>query len=223
LSELDLVEHAYENIKQMIVDREILPGEKIQQDVLSKKLMISRTPIILALTRLASEKLVETQKNKGFIVRKFSLQEFIDIWNLRTAIEKMVVEEITPAISPAQIKMLKGIFSHFAPPWDNQKYVEYARADRKFHNELLKMSNNLFVPQIAQMCDIIRWSYQDGIIRYPEETLQEHYNLIDALETHDGPRSLKLITEHHDKSRERLEFTLMQFAKLSVSLKTNEQ
>jgi DNA-binding GntR family transcriptional regulator len=217
--DIDLATTAYEKIKQMIIDRELLPGEKIQQEILSKKLEISRTPLITALNRLQSEKLVESELNKGFTVRKFSLKELVDIWTLRTVIERMAIEEFAETITSDKVNYLRNIFEGFAPPWNEQKYSEYTRADRKFHNELLKMSNNSFVPQIAQMFDIVRWSYQDGLVRFPEATLTEHKLIIDALEVHDLQLSLKLITEHHKKSKECLEFALRQFANLSKAIK----
>lgn len=218
--DIDLATVAYEKIKQMIVEHELLPGEKIQQEELSKKLGLSRTPIITALNRLKSEKLVESELNKGFTVRKFSLKELIDIWTLRTAVERMVIEEVAETITTEKIKYLRDIFEGFAPPWNDRKYSEYTRADRKFHNELLKMSTNLFVPQMAQLFDIVRWSYQDGLVRFPEETLEEHKQIIDALEAHDVQQAIKLITEHHKKSRECLEFALRQFTNLSAAIKT---
>ena len=201
--ETDLASVAYEKIKQMIVERELQPGEKIQQEEIAQKLGISRTPLLTALNRLKSERLVESELNKGFTVRKFSLKELVDIWVLRTAIERMVIEEVAESISTEKTGYLRKIFEGFAPPWDDLKYSEYTRADRKFHNELLKMSTNSFVPQLAQMFDIVRWSYQDGLVRYPEETLTEHNLIIDALEAHDTQKAVELITNHHSKSKER--------------------
>ena len=217
--DLDLASIAYERIKQMIVERELQPGEKIQQDVLAKKLGVSRTPLITALNRLKSEKLVESELNKGFTVRRFSLKELVDIWTLRTVIERMVIEEIAEDISEKKIKCFREIFAGFSPPWDEAKYSAYTRADRKFHNELLKMSTNSFVPQFIQLFDIVRWSYQDGLVRFPEETLNEHHMIIDALEAHDVEKVVELMTEHHRKSKESLEFALRQFANISKELK----
>jgi DNA-binding GntR family transcriptional regulator len=217
--ETDFATYAYEKIKQMIIDRKLLPGEKIQQEDLSKELGVSRTPLIMALNMLRSEKLVEAELNKGFTVRKFSLKEIADIWTLRTAIEQMVVKEITPQITAAEAAALRTIFDGFGPPWEEQRYSDYTRADRKFHNQLLKMSTNAFIPQVAQLFDIVRWSYQDGLVRFPEETLEEHLKIIDALEANDTEAAVNLITIHHSKSKERLEFELRQFAKLSVLVK----
>jgi DNA-binding GntR family transcriptional regulator len=81
------------------------------------------------------------------------------------------------------------------------------------------MSTNAFIPQVAQLFDIVRWSYQDGLVRFPEETLDEHRKIIDALEEHDTESAVNLITVHHSKSKERLEFELRQFAKLSTLIK----
>lgn len=46
---------AYNSIKSMILDRRLLPGEKINQITMAKELTISRTPVVNALHRLESE------------------------------------------------------------------------------------------------------------------------------------------------------------------------
>jgi DNA-binding GntR family transcriptional regulator len=127
----DLATYAYEHIKQMVIDRELMPGERIQQEVLARELGISRTPLVTALNRLASENLVELEANKGFSVRRFSLKEIADIWSLRTAIERMVVEEIAAKISAEDVAYMRSIFAGLEPPWNQEKYAEYTRADRR--------------------------------------------------------------------------------------------
>ena len=215
----DLATYAYEHIKQMVIDRELMPGERIQQEVLARELGISRTPLVTALNRLASENLVELEANKGFSVRRFSLKEIADIWSLRTAIERMVVEEIAARVSPEDVAYMRSIFAGLEPPWNQEKYAEYTRADRRFHNFILRLSDNSFVPQLTEMFDIVRWSYQDGLVRLPENTLHEHVAIIDALEGHDVRGAVELIVEHHTKSKECLEFALQQYSKLSKAVK----
>ena len=68
----NLDQKAYQIIKDMIENRELLPGQKIQQEKLAAELGISRTPLISALKFLEHEKLVETKPRRGFFVRLFT-------------------------------------------------------------------------------------------------------------------------------------------------------
>jgi DNA-binding GntR family transcriptional regulator len=68
----NLDQKVYTILKNMIIDRKLLPGEKIPQEKLAQDLGISRTPLISALKFLEQEKLVEAVPRRGFYVRLFS-------------------------------------------------------------------------------------------------------------------------------------------------------
>src|SRR5262249_6450327 len=65
-------------LREMILKGEFGPGERISEHPLTVRVGVSRTPIRLALERLAHEGLLEPYPTGGFIVRKFTLD---DIWN----------------------------------------------------------------------------------------------------------------------------------------------
>jgi len=48
---------------------------------------------------------------------------------------------------------------------------------------------------------IIR-SYQKGLIRPPEETLEEHHSIVNAIKGRDGFLAQEMIIQHHLKSKE---------------------
>jgi DNA-binding GntR family transcriptional regulator len=63
----NLAQKAYLIIKNMIIDRKLLPGDKIPQEKLAQELGISRTPLVSALKYLEKEKLVAAQPRRGFL------------------------------------------------------------------------------------------------------------------------------------------------------------
>ena len=56
----NLDQKAFSILKNLIIERKLLPGEKIPQEKLARDLGISRTPLISALKFLEQEKLVES-------------------------------------------------------------------------------------------------------------------------------------------------------------------
>ena len=68
---------AYQVIKDMIIVRQLLPGQKIPQEKLALDLGISRTPLISALKFLENEKLVQAMPRRGYFVRLFTQKEMI--------------------------------------------------------------------------------------------------------------------------------------------------
>ena len=67
----NLDQKVYQILKTMIMERKLLPGEKIRQEKLAQDLGISRTPLVAALKFLEHEKLVESKPRRGFFVRLF--------------------------------------------------------------------------------------------------------------------------------------------------------
>ena len=65
-------------LRELILTGEFGPGERISEHPLTARLNVSRTPIRLALERLAHEGLLEPYPTGGFVVRKFTLN---DVWD----------------------------------------------------------------------------------------------------------------------------------------------
>jgi hypothetical protein len=76
----NLDQKAYQILKSMIIERQLLPGDKIPQEKLAEDLGISRTPLVNALKFLENEKLVQCLPRRGFFVRHFSKREMISIF-----------------------------------------------------------------------------------------------------------------------------------------------
>src|SRR3972149_642027 len=74
-------------LRQLIVSRELRPGERIVQSELAEQFGVSRTPIREALHKLASDGLITLSPHKGASVADFSLSELEGIYSIRIAIE----------------------------------------------------------------------------------------------------------------------------------------
>lgn len=79
---------AYEKIIHKIISLEYNPGQHLEENQLVERLGIGRTPIREALLRLAGENMVESQPNKGFVVRPITLQ------NTKAVFEGMKILEL---------------------------------------------------------------------------------------------------------------------------------
>jgi DNA-binding GntR family transcriptional regulator len=82
---------AYEKIIRKIISLEYNPGQHLEENLLVERLGIGRTPIREALLRLAGENMVESQPNKGFVVRPITLQ------NTKAVFEGMKILELAVA------------------------------------------------------------------------------------------------------------------------------
>ena len=200
----NLDQKVYSILKDMITDRRLLPGDKIPQEKLARDLGISRTPLISALKFLEQEKLVESVPRRGFYVRLFSKAEMVYIFELREVLEGLAARRAAARISDSQIVELGSYFQKFTTQKDISDYREYAREDRRFHNFVIDVGAKEFLKSILLTTNIISFSYQhlhaEGLVRPPNETIQEHLAVIEAINDRNPAAAEDLMRQHFKKS-----------------------
>lgn len=204
----NLDQKAYQIIKQMIIERKLLPGDKIPQEKLAHELGISRTPLVSALKYLEKEKLVEAKPRRGFFVRFFTRQEMVSIFELREVLEGLAARRAALYISDAKIRKLRRFFEFFTKAGAITDIGRYAREDRSFHNYVTDIGAKEFLKSILQTYNIISFSYQvvssEGLVRPPSETIEEHLAIIDAICLKDAEKAEEMMRAHFKKSISRL-------------------
>ena len=200
----------------MIMDRQLLPGEKIPQEKLAEELGISRTPLVNALKFLEKEKLVQSIPRRGFFMRTFTKKEVISIFELREVLEGLAARRAAQNITDNQIVQLSKFFNQFIGDKDIDDIRAYAREDRRFHKFLLDIGAKEFLKSILETYNVISYSYQvvspEGLVRHPRETIREHRAMIDAIAGRDAEAAENLMRRHFQRSR----------AVLQESLKAND-
>jgi len=200
----NLDQKAYSIIKNLIIERKLLPGEKIPQEKLARDLGISRTPLVGALKFLEQEKLVESIPRRGFYVRLFSKEEMAYIFELREVLEGLAARRAASRISDIQIKKLNCFFQLFAGQTNISDVKAYASEDRQFHNFVIDVGAKEFLKSILQTTNIISFSYQvlhsEGLVRSPNETIHEHLAVIRAISNRDSESAEDLMRQHFKRS-----------------------
>lgn len=200
----NLDQKVYSILKDMIMERKLLPGQKIPQEKLARDLGISRTPLIGALKFLEQDKLVESVPRRGFFVRLFSKEEMAYIFELREVLEGLAARRAAAKVSDSQIIELNRFFKHFAGQKNISDLKGYAREDRRFHSFVIDVGAKEFLKSILQTTNIISFSYQvlhtEGLVRPPNETIQEHLAVIAAIKVRDSEAAEELMRQHFKKS-----------------------
>ena len=204
LAHENLDQKAYLIVKEMIYDRRLAPGDKICQEKLAAELGISRTPLISALKYLEKEKLVEAKPRRGFFVRAFDRNEMISIFELREVLEGLAARRAAMTITDAQIGRLRQYFCAFSTQVPITDYRDYCREDRRFHNYITQIASREFLESILSTYNIISFSYQRlgsaGLVRTPDETLDEHLAIIEAICRRNPEEAETMMRRHFQRS-----------------------
>jgi DNA-binding GntR family transcriptional regulator len=137
-----LTEKAYQNVKRMIFEQKLAPGQKLTYGELSKTFNMSPTPVINALHRLEREGMVVSAPFKGFYVKRIDYQEAWDLFGVREALETYAVEQAITVADPEELLLLEEKMAEHAAykpkVYDRKRFM----LDAEFHIQLASMTRN---------------------------------------------------------------------------------
>ena len=196
-----LSELVYDKIKLIISDGMLTPGQKINKKELEDTLGVSQTPITEAINRLTGEGLIEQRNREGSFIKIFTYHDLKELFAIRAGLEGIAVRLCLDNSTTEQLEELFHLFSDFSVPMDNIELKRYLKADKDFHARIVALSGNSIIKKYNSNYDFILKSYQKGLIRPPEETLEEHRQIILAIKERKELKAQELMIEHFLKSR----------------------
>ncbi len=108
-----LREQVIASLRQAILDFKLKPGQRLVERELIEQLGVSRTTIREALRELTSEGLVTVVPQKGAVVATPTLDDAIDLYEVRAALESLVVQRFVERASDAQVERLRAAVERF--------------------------------------------------------------------------------------------------------------
>ncbi|CAN5319609.1 GntR family transcriptional regulator [soil metagenome] len=100
-------------LRQAILDFHLKPGQRLVERELIEQLGVSRTTIREALRELTSEGLVTVVPQKGAVVSTPTLEDAIDLYEVRGALESLVVQRFVERATEAQVDRLEAAVERF--------------------------------------------------------------------------------------------------------------
>ncbi|MBS1894178.1 MAG: GntR family transcriptional regulator [Actinobacteria bacterium] len=148
LSQFDhsgLNDKVYDRVRAALLSGELAPGQKLSLNSLSEQLGVSRSPVHQALTRLATEGLVDVRSRRGYFVTPITAKEVTEGYDVRLALELMAAERAVGTLERPQLDRLRAAFEAaqetMSPdrPWDLRAYIH---ANQRFHRLHLDLAGN---------------------------------------------------------------------------------
>ena len=195
---------AYRELRKMIINGKLSPGQKIIQEKLAAQMGISRTPLRVALHMLEAENLIEPKNKTGFKVKTIDNKEVLEIFDCRIALESTAAGILAKNITPADAQKL----SRFFQPYENKEegeYESYKKTDTQFHDFIVEKCRNKYLYKLFKQGNLITYIERIGLIRPPEQTLQDHLDIIGAILDRNPGAAEKAMKSHLIKSKEVIE------------------
>jgi DNA-binding GntR family transcriptional regulator len=93
-------------LRQAILDFQLKPGQRLVERELIEQLGVSRTTVREALRELTSEGLVTVVPQRGAMVSAPALDDAVDLYEVRAALESLVVRRFVERASDAEVAQL---------------------------------------------------------------------------------------------------------------------
>jgi DNA-binding GntR family transcriptional regulator len=145
-----LRDHAYESIRDAIVDGTLAPGERLRDQELEGWLGISRTPIREALLRLERARLVIATPGRATIVAPVDLDSTIDSQQVAASMHELAARLATPLLTEDDLQRLEAANERFAKSLDRQDVSRAIAADDDFHGVFVVRSGNAVIPEVLE-------------------------------------------------------------------------
>jgi GntR family transcriptional regulator of vanillate catabolism len=215
------------NLREMLLRGDFQPGERLSELPLVARLGVSRTPIRLALDRLANEGLLEIWPTGGFVVRAFTLTDVYDAIEMRGVLEgaaaRLAAERLQDpgeltglGALQKEIEIEMPLAPALAPTIDS--FARYLDLNESFHSTLVDLAKSPMLRRTLDRVLSLPFASPSATvfarIKLPEakELLaiaHEHHNAImDAIENRQGSRAESLAREHARLALRNLEVAL---------------
>jgi DNA-binding GntR family transcriptional regulator len=202
----NLEDKIYTQLRDLIVRRQILPGERIPLDHLAREMGVSRTPVLNAFRRLGQEGVVQVLPRRGIYVRRYSKAEMVRLFAVREVLDGLATRLATVEIQNAEIDKFVQAFQRHDPSATSAPAIRrYVELDRTFHCRLVELAGNDQLTAAMDSINIRLFVWQDGVVRPPAETIPEHLAVLDALRRRDPDGAEAGMRLHIRRSLEQLQ------------------
>jgi DNA-binding GntR family transcriptional regulator len=135
-----LIEQAYVQLRDDIVDGVLAPGEKLRVEHLKARYGVSTSTLREAITRLVTDALAVAESQRGFRVADIAIEDFLDLTEQRVHIETNALRQSIRHGGEAWRARLQSVFaelSDFEQPILPQNRKRWEALNYRFHETLI--------------------------------------------------------------------------------------
>lgn len=208
-------------LREMLLRGKFRPGERVAELTLVPLLHASRTPVRLALQRLAHEGLLEAVSTRGFRVRAFTISDIWDAIEIRGVLEGMAARLAAEKLSsPDELAALRASCNELEQllPMTLETFVRYLDVNDKFHRELWRLAKSRVLTRMIESAIALPFAAPSALLFGHVESaeqatlgavaLEHHRSMVEAIQDREGTRAENLAREHSRQARRNLERAL---------------
>lgn len=184
-------------LRAAVVDGTLPAGARLVQADLAQQLGVSTTPVREALRDLATEGLIMLDPHRGALVRTLDIDELREIYDLRLALEPMMVRRVISTMTPERLDRAAALQRRMEEPCEPTTWSDL---NRDFHAVLSEPDDSSRLASIlAGLRDSAAPYVARSLVSRPEQVPEanaEHAELLDLYRGGDVARAVELTLSH---------------------------
>ena len=194
-----LHEEVATRLRNMIFERQLLPGQWVDELALAHDWQISRTPLREALKVLAAEGLVVPVPRQGCKVAEIPEDEADELLPVMALLEGRCAFEAVRKARDADIRRLQRLHEQLEKHAAAHDIEAYYRANHEFHSAVQALAGNRWLDRATS--DLRRFVrlLRGRQLHWPgriEASINEHRVLLDAIVQRDAARAERVMHDH---------------------------
>lgn len=142
VTQASLKDRIYQSVKWSLIIGEYFPGSVLSIRSLAKKMGTSTMPVREALTRLASERLLQSSVKRSYKVAELDPKRVADQFFLRARLEGIATELAVPNLTATQIDELETLSQMMVRDVESGSNENYIVRNYNFHFSIYAASQN---------------------------------------------------------------------------------
>jgi DNA-binding GntR family transcriptional regulator len=177
-------EETYKKIQTAITNGTLTPGERLVEKRICDEFKVGRTPLREGLRQLEAEGYVDVFPNKGAVVRKMSLKEVGDIYDIVALLEGYATEIATKCITPEDKKNLRNIQNACKEAGRSKDYRKWLEKNALFHGYFPRLSGKTYLCNQIDSLRSKNYRYRLIALSIPgpiEKHIKAHEEILDSV------------------------------------------
>lgn len=198
------VSTVYETLRNEIIELKLAPGSPIDEQQLSDRFSLSRTPIREALVRLSADGLITTLTNRATIVSNIDFLGLSEFFDALTLMYRVTTRLGALNRTPDDIGKIRELQKDFALAVAERDVLAMISTNRDFHLAIATAGKNrYYVDLFTRLLDegrrILRLYYSSFNDVLPRQYVGEHEDIIQAVINRDAETADRLASAHADQ------------------------
>jgi DNA-binding GntR family transcriptional regulator len=188
----------YADIYDAVMEQRLPPQTKLTEQVLCEIYGLARHNVRKVLAQLAGDGLVELEPNRGAFIASPSPKEAGEMFELRQALERLVIQKVSELQKPKLLERLKDMVRREREAWESGDRSTWIRLSADFHVELARLSGNKLLTDMLRRL-VSRTTLLIAGVEAPGQNVcsfDEHLDILSKLESGDKTGALKSMARH---------------------------